>query len=219
MNAFSVLGVPVDATPEEIRAAYRRLARELHPDRHVRSDGSVPTDVHESFCELNRAVDAALAAARIPVTIPAATPVASVRLSTAPVPQQRVARPARRPARFEDPVLALLTVPRSGGHEWTDEELEFWALTLVTVARRHEAEAVRLAHAAGSTTVHQLTLAAAHAMLTLSLRGKAGAKAHRVREALPAAYAALEADLPASVVARLPRAHLAPKARRFRLFG
>ena len=60
MNAFNVLGVPVDATPGEIRAAYRRLARELHPDRHVLADGTVPTEVHESFCELNRALDAAL---------------------------------------------------------------------------------------------------------------------------------------------------------------
>ena len=116
-------------------------------------------------------------------------------------------------------MLALLTVPRSGGHAWTDAQLEFWALTLVPVARRHEAEAIRLANAAGATTVHQQTLAAAHALLTLSLRGKAGAKAHRVRGALPAAYAVLEADLPASVVARLPRPVVTPKARRLRLFA
>jgi hypothetical protein len=222
MNAFNVLGVPVDATPEEIRAAYRRLARDLHPDRHVRADGTVPAEVHESFCELNRAVDVALKAQSVPVEPVVASPTPP----TGAVPRQRRAEPAvsaasaaRRPARFVDPVLALLTVPRSGGHAWTDAELEFWALTLVPVARTHEAEARRLARAAGAATVHQQTLATAHALLTLSLRGRAGAKAHRVRGALPAAYAALEADLPATVVARLPRPVVTPRTRRRRVLG
>ena len=215
MNAFNVLGVPVDATPEEIRAAYRRLARELHPDRHVRPDGSVPTEVHESFCELNRAVDAALKAQSVPVEPVVATPSGPGAVPS----QRRVAPPARRPARFVDPVLALLTVPKSGDHAWTDTELEFWALTLIPVARTHETAARRLARAAGAATVHQQTLATAHALLTLSLRGRAGAKAHRVRGALPAAYAALEADLPATVVARLPRPVVTPRTRRLRVLG
>ena len=35
MNEYEVLNVPVTATPEEIRAAYRDLARRWHPDRFM----------------------------------------------------------------------------------------------------------------------------------------------------------------------------------------
>ena len=202
MNAFDVLGVPTDATPEQIRAAYKRLARDLHPDRHVRDDGTVPAGVHELFCTLNQAVDVALKTRSVPEQRPVATPA-----------------PARRPARFEDAVLALLTVPRFGSHRWRDDHLELWALTLVPAARRHEQEARRLAVEAGATTVHQQTLAAAHALLSLTLASRTGARLRELREALPAAYDVLEADLPATVVARLPRKVLEPRTRRSRLFG
>lgn len=33
MNAYEVLGVPVDATDRQIRIAFRRLSLTLHPDR------------------------------------------------------------------------------------------------------------------------------------------------------------------------------------------
>jgi hypothetical protein len=33
MNPHAVLGVPPDATPRELRAAWRRAARATHPDR------------------------------------------------------------------------------------------------------------------------------------------------------------------------------------------
>jgi hypothetical protein len=35
---YALLGVPVFASPEEIQAAYRRLAKEYHPDLHADSD-------------------------------------------------------------------------------------------------------------------------------------------------------------------------------------
>jgi curved DNA-binding protein CbpA len=33
MDAYGVLGLPPTATPVEVAAAYRRLAKEWHPDR------------------------------------------------------------------------------------------------------------------------------------------------------------------------------------------
>ena len=35
MNEYEVLNIPVTATPEEIRVAYRNLARRWHPDRFM----------------------------------------------------------------------------------------------------------------------------------------------------------------------------------------
>lgn len=33
-NPYEILGIPHNAGPEEVRSAYRRLAKETHPDRH-----------------------------------------------------------------------------------------------------------------------------------------------------------------------------------------
>ena len=33
-NYYIILGIPADSTPEDIRCAYRRLAKELHPDHY-----------------------------------------------------------------------------------------------------------------------------------------------------------------------------------------
>jgi hypothetical protein len=37
---YALLGVPAAASPEEIQAAYRRLAKEYHPDLHAGSDAA-----------------------------------------------------------------------------------------------------------------------------------------------------------------------------------
>jgi len=53
-SPFDVLGVAPDATPAEIRAAYRRRALELHPDR-VGPDEQTRTRAGELMRELNDA--------------------------------------------------------------------------------------------------------------------------------------------------------------------
>lgn len=53
MDPFRLLGVSPDATLEELAAAYRRLAKEWHPDRHVTSEASF------RMAQINAAYDAA----------------------------------------------------------------------------------------------------------------------------------------------------------------
>jgi len=49
---YAVLGLSRTATPEEIKKAYRRLARQYHPDLH---GGSKKADMEKKFKELNEA--------------------------------------------------------------------------------------------------------------------------------------------------------------------
>lgn len=55
---WEVLGIPVGATPTEIKAAHRRLTWELHPDR------STAPDAHRRTAEVNDAAAVLLAALR-----------------------------------------------------------------------------------------------------------------------------------------------------------
>lgn len=52
MNPHSVLGVAADATPEQIKKAYRKLAMKHHPDRNGGSD-----EAEKKFQEIQNAYD------------------------------------------------------------------------------------------------------------------------------------------------------------------
>ena len=62
MNEYEVLNIPVTATPDEIRAAYRDLARRWHPDRFMA--GPERDWANEKMAEINAAYRACLNGAR-----------------------------------------------------------------------------------------------------------------------------------------------------------
>ena len=51
MNYYEIVGVAVDATAEQIRAARKRAATELHPDRH-HGDASAMAAVNQACAVL-----------------------------------------------------------------------------------------------------------------------------------------------------------------------
>jgi hypothetical protein len=223
MDEYAVLGIPRYATIEEIKSAYRERARFLHPDRHVREDGTVPVAVQEAFIRLHTAFRTALeraAATPLPtgitapasVTVPQqrsgrAEPAAQVRpssrlQSTSATPVTPVTRPAPP---VDDPVLTLLTLPPRCRTRWPDDALEVWALTVVPAARKHLAEARRTAEAAGATSRRHRPVATAHVLLTLTLAGlKHGRWAKVLCDHLSSAYDQLEVCLPEAMVEQLP---------------
>jgi hypothetical protein len=67
-EAAAVLGVPPDADEAEIEHAYRRLARELHPDRFAGRPAADIRAANERFVDVTRARDVLLRSAldRVP---------------------------------------------------------------------------------------------------------------------------------------------------------
>jgi len=54
--AFSALGLPTTATPEDVAVAYRELARAWHPDRFA-NDPSMRAKAHTMLSRINNARD------------------------------------------------------------------------------------------------------------------------------------------------------------------
>lgn len=52
---YTILGLDADASPESIKVAYRRLAREAHPDRVRHQGAEIEAQASERMSELNEA--------------------------------------------------------------------------------------------------------------------------------------------------------------------
>lgn len=85
-EAAAMLGVGRDADEAEIEHAYRRLARELHPDRLAGSPESSVRAASERFIDLTTAHDLMLSSAR-----------ARARLGVPPANERADAAPGRAP--------------------------------------------------------------------------------------------------------------------------
>ncbi len=58
MDHYGVLGVGKNASPDEIKKAYRRLSKESHPDRHPSTgSGQVRKEAEEKYKQINRAYE------------------------------------------------------------------------------------------------------------------------------------------------------------------
>jgi curved DNA-binding protein CbpA len=56
--AHVILGVSADASPDVVRREYRKLALELHPDRHPGLDDAARRRLEARFSEVTAAYDA-----------------------------------------------------------------------------------------------------------------------------------------------------------------
>ncbi|MFE5672522.1 J domain-containing protein [Agromyces sp. NPDC056523] len=92
-EAASVLGVPRDAELPEVERAYRRLARELHPDRYAGRPVDEAAAAAARFVQVARAHEVLLAAA-------ADRAATSDRSVAEPVPAEGFSRPPRPLPRF-----------------------------------------------------------------------------------------------------------------------
>lgn len=57
MDHFELFGVGPDSTDDEVRDAYRRLARSFHPDAHPGASGSDAARLHEAMARINAAYE------------------------------------------------------------------------------------------------------------------------------------------------------------------
>ncbi len=88
-RARAILGVPEGTTPEQLRARYRELVKQWHPDRYAR-DPQGQIEAEARMREINVAFDLLLSAGSTPFVESPQEP--STAPPRAPVPGQRLTR-------------------------------------------------------------------------------------------------------------------------------
>src|SRR5712692_7818651 len=107
MSYYDLLGVPPEATPEQIRAAYRTLVQLFHPDRlaHLKAESRLFAE--ERLKALNHAYevlgDPARRAAYDYSNAPRSAPASQPSAQTRPQPQPEARSPATPPPRPMQP--------------------------------------------------------------------------------------------------------------------
>ncbi len=61
-DPYEILGVPANATQEQIKSAYRELAKKYHPDRYI--DSPLAENANKKMQEINEAYDAIISGSR-----------------------------------------------------------------------------------------------------------------------------------------------------------
>ncbi len=143
-DCYSILGVPAAATAEEIRAAYRRLARQYHPDLNSNPEAEARMkEINEAYATLSdptrrrhydiygtadpTGVDAHSRGRQRPrrsasVDPPSSRPFSPRRGDDIPATVLITRREARRGCRKTFPVVRLETCPRCRGTGQEPEE-------------------------------------------------------------------------------------------------
>jgi hypothetical protein len=119
-KAYHILGISRQASTAEVRAAYRRKALELHPDRH--GSGEAKAFYAEKFQELKEAYELLKREESLPS---ASEPEPDIK------PTQRF---AGRSFSGKDPEPAPLTDKLGLRFSWDLESLVFWGLVIPLAA-------------------------------------------------------------------------------------
>lgn len=97
MNPFEVLEVSPDASPEDIKAAYHRLAKQWHPDRYSGAEKAEAEAKFRSLAEAFSTLKDPGKRLTLQQQMPKATPPAPTPVAAAPVAAAVVAKEAESP--------------------------------------------------------------------------------------------------------------------------
>lgn len=139
MNRYDVLGIRADATTDEIKKAYRKLAAKTHPDRNGEEMTPLFRSVQDAYETLSNPVKRAAYDRELNNTpAPQPEPAANVR----PAPSYRYEEPQEAAYEYEPPrprteherkirtvKIALITAVFVGlGGYWLFQEIGLWQL-------------------------------------------------------------------------------------------